>query len=1043
MRSLSISIHIILFFVFLSEASAQLNLTVGEKFLDGKAIKLVFVAVNDQSVWALTTDGKVYLKRQNELDFLLYQPTAMFNIEQVTGFNENEMFFLLKPDIIIHFKAGIKYEIKVPFPEVTRINDIAAVHSNTTSTYYINNPSIVLPDYLAVATNKHLYKLIRGDLTVSQQVPYSNPPVVNEPEWRMTNKGYKSMDFQYLYQEFRYCQTADHTTINYIGGPISYVSVLPDQAPNYSKVNASLIALDWRKYFTSYRMNFWGNDNGLYVQSTYHCGSIIKQAIVNEKINDLEEIFALTPIYRQNFVLAATDNGLYYTPASIFHELYGYNNSSLDRVNFVKHTLFPNEKVYSICLNTKQESVIDISSGAFALSVCEKIIWVASSTGLRKVYALLDQDYYNDFLYSDFHYLANPKDPTDYTKKTFETCGNQTIQITAKIPEVSKSEVLIRWYKDNIEVSDWVDKLTVNLSESGTYKVKITVLCEEISLTSIPIIIINNAGPEITFNPPANVNICNAQPYVMETKNINTYSYQWYKDDIRIPSATQFHYTAITSGKYRVEVNNSTCPGPLSSPSVNINFINMPIPQLIQDKTSYCIGDVAQLSVTNQGYDIKWYLDGVEIAGSSNQDMITTVDPGTYEVEFSSENCSNKSTGHQITFNQLPVPDITRSSNRILCYGETVDLIAIDIPGATYLWSNGEETRKITVGEAGKYKVTITNTSNCSSTSNEIDVFVNEELRFESPHITSIKKDYCIDETAVLNVDNSNGLRTKWYLNDIELPNYANHNQITPTIPGNYRVEFLNTLDCPKSSAEFPITFNNKLNIMITSSVSRTICEGESVKLSAGVYPNASYLWSNGEETENINVSTSGKYSVQVTSQFSCISVSDEVDVVVNPLPLLTPNEQLKLCIILKEEVKLNADPGYAYYTWNGKRGIEPHLTVNQPGLYTVIIEDINGCRASKTFQVNSYCKEIIAPNAFSPNGDGINDIWKVSGLENMPNANLKIFNRLGTKMYERRGNNLIWDGNIDNSPAPVGVYYYVITSTKLQTVKGTITLIR
>ncbi|MBB2144681.1 T9SS type B sorting domain-containing protein [Pedobacter sp. LMG 31464] len=883
----SIPLFIILLFISISDTYAQLNLTVGEKFLDGKVIKQVFVAVEDHSVWALTIDGKVFLKRPVDADFIIYQPTSMFEIDQVSGFNESEMYFLLKPDIIIYFKSGIKYEIKVPFPDVTRINDISVVYPTALSTYYINNPQTIIPNYLAVATNKHLYKLVRGDVAVTVQIPYDNPPIVNEPNWRITNKGYKSVDFQYEYPNYTYCKTADHVTVNYIGGSTTIVSILPDQAPDYSTVNASLMALGWREYATPNILSFWGNNNDLFVMRTYGCSSPIKKVIANETINDLEEIFALTPIYRQNFVLAATNNGLYYTPSSIFHELYGY--SDVNRVKFVKHNIFPNEKIYSLSMDTKVESIIDISSGWYAPSVCEKILWVASSTGLRKVYATLDQDYYKDFAYSDFHYLGFPKNTGDFSKLVFEICGSQVQTITARIPEVSKNEVLTQWYKDDIEITDWIGKLTVDLKESGTYKVKITVLCEGISLTSIPIVIINNPGPEITFSPPSNVNICNNQPYVMETKSISNYSYQWYKDEVKIIGATQFHYSATATGKYKVEVNNNACPGAQFSSSVSLNFITMDIPNIAKDKVSYCVGEVATLSIAN-----------------------------------------------------------------------------------------------------------------------------------------------------------SQGYQTKWYLNGVELTAFANQNELTTTTDGKYKVELLNTLGCSKSTSELPITFNNKLSVVISASVNKAICEGESVKLSAGVFPNANYLWSNGEKTETISVTHSGTYWVQVSSEFNCATISDPVEVKVNPLPSLTTNEKLKICTILKEELTLNAEPGFLYYTWNGKSGIESSLKVNQPGIYSVEVEDINGCKASKIFEVIPYCKEIIAPNAFSPNGDGINDFWRVGGLENEPNSSIQIFNRLGVLVFNGRGNNPVWDGNIKNSPAPIGVYYYVITTSTLpQSLNGTLTLLR
>ena len=68
-------------------------------------------------------------------------------------------------------------------------------------------------------------------------------------------------------------------------------------------------------------------------------------------------------------------------------------------------------------------------------------------------------------------------------------------------------------------------------------------------------------------------------------------------------------------------------------------------------------------------------------------------------------------------------------------------------------------------------------------------------------------------------------------------------------------------------------------------------------------------------------------------------------------------------------------------------------------------------------------------PNAFSPNGDGINDVWNIEQLKDYPNAEVQIFNRNGQLLYVAKGNNIAaWMGSINNKPVPVGAYYYVIT---------------
>ena len=78
---------------------------------------------------------------------------------------------------------------------------------------------------------------------------------------------------------------------------------------------------------------------------------------------------------------------------------------------------------------------------------------------------------------------------------------------------------------------------------------------------------------------------------------------------------------------------------------------------------------------------------------------------------------------------------------------------------------------------------------------------------------------------------------------------------------------------------------------------------------------------------------------------------------------------------------------------------------------------------------------ELFIPNAFSPDGDGINDTWNIrGGLYNYPNNNLVIFNRWGLKIYEADGYNNNWDGTNkgnsnsgNDSKLPVGTYYYVL----------------
>ncbi len=85
-----------------------------------------------------------------------------------------------------------------------------------------------------------------------------------------------------------------------------------------------------------------------------------------------------------------------------------------------------------------------------------------------------------------------------------------------------------------------------------------------------------------------------------------------------------------------------------------------------------------------------------------------------------------------------------------------------------------------------------------------------------------------------------------------------------------------------------------------------------------------------------------------------------------------------------------------------------------------------------------------IIPNAFSPNGDGINDVWLIRNLNSYSDVRVKIFDRYGQTILNSIGYNIPWDGTLSGKPVPAGVYYYIIES-KAGNIRqsGSVTLIR
>jgi gliding motility-associated-like protein len=88
--------------------------------------------------------------------------------------------------------------------------------------------------------------------------------------------------------------------------------------------------------------------------------------------------------------------------------------------------------------------------------------------------------------------------------------------------------------------------------------------------------------------------------------------------------------------------------------------------------------------------------------------------------------------------------------------------------------------------------------------------------------------------------------------------------------------------------------------------------------------------------------------------------------------------------------------------------------------------------------------KKVVVPNAFSPNGDGINDVWIIRNLPDYPDASVKIFDRYGQQVFVSKGYSKPWDGTMQGRPLPVGTYYYIIQlKAGEKPLQGSITIIR
>lgn len=119
-------------------------------------------------------------------------------------------------------------------------------------------------------------------------------------------------------------------------------------------------------------------------------------------------------------------------------------------------------------------------------------------------------------------------------------------------------------------------------------------------------------------------------------------------------------------------------------------------------------------------------------------------------------------------------------------------------------------------------------------------------------------------------------------------------------------------------------------------------------------------------------------------------------------------------------------------------------------GVYNLTVTDARGCNGTTRIDLNySNIENIIRPfNAFTPNGDDINDRWIIPGIESFQATEVRIFNRWGQLIYKNSDytNTEGWDGKQNNSKLPAATYYYVISTINNcieEYLKGTVTIVR
>jgi len=312
----------------------------------------------------------------------------------------------------------------------------------------------------------------------------------------------------------------------------------------------------------------------------------------------------------------------------------------------------------------------------------------------------------------------------------------------------------------------------------------------------------------------------------------------------------------------------------------------------------------------------------------------STSTAGDYPHTYTAANCCDSIATIHLTVGGSVSCTITVSGchSNNLCSGQSASLCAPSGQGYSYLWSNGSTNRCITVNTSGTYSVTVTNSTGCSSTCSQTIIAGTRP----SCTITTggcNNNTICSGQSATLCAPSGQGYSYLWSTG-------ATTRCITINSPANYSVIVTNASGC-SSTCNKVIGAGDppSCSISVSGCNNNTICQGQTISLSAPSRSGNSYLWNTGATTRTINVSQGGTYTVTVTNSSGCSSSCSKT-IYVSAGPNCSISGNTTICG--GQSTTLSAPSGSGYtYLWN-TGATSRSITVNCAGTFSVRVSNGN-----------------------------------------------------------------------------------------------------
>ena len=546
------------------------------------------------------------------------------------------------------------------------------------------------------------------------------------------------------------------------------------------------------------------------------------------------------------------------------------------------------------------------------------------------------------------------------------------------------------------------------------------------------------------------------------------------------------------------------CLGEVRDPQT-VTVHSLPEAVLTTANTTICDGEATILEVTfsngKDNYLVDLYKDGnfvITLSGTDASPLTYSVNQaGIYTIQnvIDANTCAGTVTTGTVTVTISSSPTAIISGGGSVCEPTTDNYdVVINITGSTPSYSiiytiNGVDQAAVTSGspytitnptQQGNYtikSVTEVGGAACQAKPSDLAGSANvtktpsAAVTIDSP-TTSVCEGEKITFTAT--ATNTNPTVYKWFIDgfgEVAQTTSPSISTLNLTSSSVVSVQVANNAACAGPDVE-----SNKLSVNITellepklNLIDVTVCGSDLplnlIATEVNNKPISTVVWSKdgntlSETSNQLEVTQSGTYEVVFISGGNCQSkpIDGRTISTIKVQSLSVDIDVSATDVEEGETVVLTADVedgvGNIDYQWHGEEqkaigtgNPYQYTAMETDNIYVIATDQSSGCVDTSATELVNVLLPIDVPNAFTPNGDGINDTWTIDGLDTYRNSSLKVYNRWGQLVYSNTGvyaND--WNGTgKSGKDLPTGTYYYVITLNQngKENVAGDVTIIR